>query len=253
MPPIEGIFETLKTLAKSLERPVIALNWMKTMHELKDIKKVSDFYKDQLKRLMPEGHYDIVGHSFGAVVGIHMCRKYAPMDSLVILDPSDAGIKDEWSADERFQFVFIYLKTFIPERILTRIQREVMEVKGELCYQLLHCLYLYQYVNPIGEQGRINKLIELLKHYGGKHLVGKDVDEIIRGSFERAEMVVRYRKKNMAKMQTLKHSQTSKMIKRKIKNITTDVTVVKLLGKEEELQRIQDRILTDFGITREVG
>lgn len=96
-------------------------------------------------------------------------------------------------------------------------------------------------------------MIELLKHYGGKHLVGKDVDDIIRGSFERAEMIVKYRKKQMAKMQSLKHSQTSKMIKRKFKNITTDVTVVKLLRKEEEFQRIQDRILTDFGIKREVS
>ncbi|CAG2166707.1 unnamed protein product, partial [Oppiella nova] len=65
------------------------------------------------------------------------------------------------------------------------------------------------------------------------------------------EMVVRYRKKNIAKMQTLKHSHTTKMIKRQIKNINTDVTVVKLLRKEEELVRIQDRILHDFGIKRE--
>ena len=110
---------------------------------------------------------------------------------------------------------------------------------------IINCLLL-------GEQARISKLIELLKHYGGKHLVGKDVDDIIKGSFERAEMVVRYRKKNIAKMQSLKQSQTSKMIKRKIKNIKTDVTVVKLLSREEELQKIQDRILTDFGIKREV-
>ena len=92
-----------------------------------------------------------------------------------------------------------------------------------------------------------------MKHYGGKHLVGKDVDDIIKSSFDRAEMVVRYRKKNVAKMQSLKHSQTAKMIKRKIKNIGTDVTVVKLLRKEEEFQRIEDRILADFGIKREVS
>lgn len=98
----------------------------------------------------------------------------------------------------------------------------------------------------------MNKLIELLKHYGGKHLVGKDLDEILRSSFERAEMVVKYRKKNIAKMQSLKHSQTTKMIKRKLKNIETNVSVIKLLRKEKELQTIQDRILSDFGIKREV-
>ena len=131
LPPVEGIFETLRDLAKTLERPVIALNWMKTMHELKDIKKVSDFYKDLLKKLMPDGHYDIVGHSFGAIVGIHMCRKHTPMDTLVILDSSDAGIKDDWSADERFEILFGYLRAYMPERILMRIYKEVMEIKGQ--------------------------------------------------------------------------------------------------------------------------
>ena len=100
------------------------------MQDLKDIKKVSNFYRDMLKKLMPEGHYDIVGHSFGAIVGIHMCRKHAPMDTLMILDPSDAGIKDDWSADERFEILFSYLRAYMPERILTRIQKEVMEIKG---------------------------------------------------------------------------------------------------------------------------
>jgi thioesterase domain-containing protein len=130
LPPIEGIFETLKDLARNLNRPVIALNWVKTMQELKDIKKVSDFYKDRLKQLMPEGNYDIVGHSFGAIVGIHMCRKHVPINTLLILDPSDAGVKDDWSTDERFEIVFVYLRAFMPERILLRIQKEVMEIKG---------------------------------------------------------------------------------------------------------------------------
>ncbi len=135
MPPIEGIFETLKLLAKEMNRPVIALNWMKTMQDLKDIKKVSEFYRNILKQLMPEGHYDVVGHSFGAIVGIHMCRKHAPMDSLIILDPSDAGIKDDWSSDERFEILFSYLNAYIPDRILSRIQKEVMEIKG-IIFQL---------------------------------------------------------------------------------------------------------------------
>ncbi len=130
LPPIEGIFEALKPLAKEMNRPVIALNWMKTMQDLKDIKKVSEFYRNKLKQLMPEGHYDIVGHSFGAIVGIHMCRKHAPMDSLIILDPSDAGIKDDWSADERFEILFSYLSAYMPDRLLLKIKKEVMEING---------------------------------------------------------------------------------------------------------------------------
>ena len=109
LPPIEGIFENLKQLAKELTRPVIALNWMKTMQELRDIKKVSLYYKERLKQLVPEGHYDVVGHSFGAVIGIHMCRKQVPMDTFIILDPSDHEIKEE-NQDERYVFFVFYIK-----------------------------------------------------------------------------------------------------------------------------------------------
>jgi thioesterase domain-containing protein len=100
------------------------------MKELNDIKKVSDYYKDKLKQLMPEGHYDIVGHSFGAIIGIHLYRKKAPMDTLILLDPSDAGIKDDYNTDERFEILFLYLSVYVPERILQRIKKEIMEIKG---------------------------------------------------------------------------------------------------------------------------
>ncbi len=130
LPPIEGIFEALKPLAKEMNRPVIALNWMKTMQDLKDIKKVSQFYKNKLKQLMPEGHYDIVGHSFGAIIGLQMCRKQVPIDSLIIIDPSDAEIKDEWNCDERFEILFSYLSAYMPDRLLLRIKKEVMEING---------------------------------------------------------------------------------------------------------------------------
>ncbi len=130
LPPIEGIFEALKPLAKEMNRPVIALNWMKTMQDLKDIKKVSEFYKNKLKQLMPEGHYDIVGYSFGAIIGLQMCRKHVPMDSLIIIDPSDAGTKSDWSSDERFEMLFSYLSAYMPDRLLLKIKKEVMEVNG---------------------------------------------------------------------------------------------------------------------------
>jgi uncharacterized protein (DUF1330 family) len=104
-----------------------------------------------------------------------------------------------------------------------------------------------------GEQQRINKLSELLKHYGGRHLVGKDFDEILRSSFERADMVVDYRIKYIDKLQSLKNSQTNqKIVKRRLKNIKTNVSVIKLIRKEEDLQKIQNRVLNEFGFKREV-
>jgi len=206
---------------------------MRTMQELKDIKKVALYYKDRLKQLSPDGNYDVVGHSFGAVIGIQMCRKKVPMNALVILDPFDpSGLKNEdWNVDERFEMVFTYLRAYIPDRIIGQIQKDVMEIKGE--------------------QARVTKLIELMKHYGGKHLVGKDVDDIIRGSFERADMVIKYKKKNIEKMKSVSQQTSSKVVKRKLKQVQTDVSLVKLLKKEEDFTVLQDQVLNSYGFKRE--
>jgi len=232
LPPIEGIFESLKTLAKEINRPVVALNWMRTMQELKDIKKVAMYYKEKLKQLSPDGNYDVLGHSFGAVIGIHMCRKKVPMNTLMILDPFDpTGLQDDWNVDERFEMVFTYLRAYIPDRIIGQIQKDVMEIKGE--------------------QARVTKLIELMKHYGGKHLIGKDVDDIIRGSFERADMVIKYKKKNMEKMKSVSQAHSSKVVKKKLRQVQTDVSLIKLLKKEEDFTVLQDEMLTSYGFKRE--
>lgn len=204
------------------------------MQELKDIKKVATYYKDRLKQLQPEGDYDVVGHSFGAVIGIQMCRKKAPLKSLVLLDPFDPTtiVQQDWNIDERFEMVFTYLRAYIPDRIINQIQKDVMEIKGE--------------------QARITKLIELMKHYGGKHLHGKDVDDIIRGSFERADMVIKYKRKNIEKMKSVSQSHSSKVVKKKLKQVTTDVSLIKLLKREEDFQVIQENVLNSYGFKREV-
>ena len=205
------------------------------MQELKDIKKVATYYKERLKQLQPEGEIDVVGHSFGAVIGIQMCRKKAPLKALVLLDPFDPTtiVQQDWNIDERFEMVFTYLRAYIPDRIINQIQKDVMEIKGE--------------------QARITKLIELMKHYGGKHLHGKDVDDIIRGSFERADMVIKYKRKNIEKMKSVSQSHSSKVVKKKLKQVTTDVSLIKLLKREEDFQVIQENVLNSYGFKREVG
>ena len=192
---------------------------------------MSLYYKDKLKHIAPEGRYDLVGHSFGGVVAIHMMRKLAPVANLIIMDPSQAGLKDYQEEDERMDMLFTYLKVYIPERVLNQVKKDVMECPTE--------------------SSRVSKLIELLKHYGGKHLQGKDVDEIMRASFDRADMMIRYKRKNAAKAQAYK-AQTQMVIKQKLKRINASATVIKLLRKPEDLQVIEEKILETYGLKKEV-
>jgi len=228
LPPIEGIFEGLKALAKEIPRPVVAINWLKSMNELKDFKKVCHYFKDKLQQIAPDGNYDIVGHSFGALIGVHLLRSnHLPIKSLILLDPIESSLDDStsWDTDERFEIVLSYLKSYMPNRIIGQVYKDVLEVKGE--------------------QARINKLIELMKHYTGKHRTGKDYEEIIRGSFQRADMMIKYQKKH-----TFEYI-TKKIVKRKLKNVKTDFTLIKLLKKEEDVNSIEPKLLKSFGFKKE--
>ena len=85
LPPVEGIFSTLENICKNINRPVIGLNWTQNMKNLKSIKEISAYYTDLMKKLSPNGNYDIVGHSFGALIVMKMLRK-APIGRAVIID-----------------------------------------------------------------------------------------------------------------------------------------------------------------------
>ena len=58
----------MEELVAKFDRPVIGLNWTKNMKEFKTMKEITSYYSELLKKLEPNGKYDLVGYLDGALV-----------------------------------------------------------------------------------------------------------------------------------------------------------------------------------------
>lgn len=235
LPPIEGIYESLKEIIAEMAklRPVITLNWMRKMSELNNIKKVAEYFKGVLAKLEPKGDHEIIGHSFGAIVGIHMCRKIVPIKTMIVLDPMDvSNFKEEFDRNEKVEMVLSYLRNFMSERLVDKVRKEALSVKNE--------------------QECIQRIADVLKSHGGKAINSKDIDDIIKDSFYRAEMVLKYQQKNIRKLRMFGRDFTQKTVQKMMKKITVNVTVIKRMAQESDVEKLNQILLTSYGIARQV-
>ncbi|KAF7488070.1 Fatty acid synthase [Sarcoptes scabiei] len=234
LPPIEGIYESLKEIIAEMAklRPVITLNWMRKMSELNNIKKVAEYFKGVLAKLEPKGDHEIIGHSFGAIVGIHMCRKIVPIKTMIVLDPMDvSNFKEEFDRNEKVEMVLSYLRNFMSERLVDKVRKEALSVKNE--------------------QECIQRIADVLKSHGGKAINSKDIDDIIKDSFYRAEMVLKYQQKNIRKLRMFGRDFTQKTVQKMMKKITVNVTVIKRMAQESDVEKLNQILLTSYGIARQ--
>ncbi len=195
LPPVEGIFSTLENLAKKINRPVIGLNWTQDMKNLNKMKDISDYYLNLLKKLSPNGNYDIVGYSFGALIARKMLTK-GPVGRVVIIDilsNSDLNfdeVSDEYIFESSLNKFF---RQILPEFLNERIQRTM---------------------NPIKDTNeKLKKVCIELKEFGGKSLVDKDMEEILRNTVERGKLLVNYRINSTKKFKQLKEKIAKKFLK----------------------------------------
>jgi thioesterase domain-containing protein len=195
LPPLEGIFSTLENLAKKINRPVIGLNWTQDMKNLNKMKEISDYYLNLLKKLSPNGNYDIVGYSFGALIARKMLTK-GPVGRVVIIDIlSNSDLNVEEVNDEYIfeSSVNKFFRQILPETSNERIQR---------------------ILNPIKDTNeKLKRICSELKEFGGKSMVDKDMEEIMMNTLERGKLLVDYRINSTKKFKQLKQKIAKKFLK----------------------------------------
>jgi len=194
LPPVEGIFSSFEELAKKINRPIIGLNWTRDMNDLKNMKEISVYYMNLLKKLSPNDKYDIVGHSFGALIAIKMFNK-APVGRLLIIDLISNKTVDKGvlSDEELFENVKNFIVQNIPETFRDRLDRDLNAIKDV--------------------DQKIKKVAIEIKEFGGKDLVGKDVEEIFKKSLEREKLLYSQRVKIMKKVNKFKMNVKKKLLK----------------------------------------
>ncbi len=194
LPPVEGLFSSFEDLAKIIDRPVIGLNLTRGMNNMKTMKEISDYFVDLLKLLSPNGNFDIVGHSFGAVILAKIFRK-APVGRAVIIDLiSSTPINSETVSDEElFEYVKKFIQQSMPENFQDRINKELDSIK------------------EVDE--KIKKVVEELKEFGGKNLIGNDMEEIFNNGIERGKLLFDYRAKLKKKFNKMNKYAKKKYVK----------------------------------------
>jgi acyl carrier protein len=196
LPPIEGVFSALENLVKKINRPVIGLNWTQELKNMTDLKEISSYYTNLLKKLSPNGNYDIVGHSLGAVILTKMLKK-APIGRAVVIDIlSNSHFEDSNNEEFLSEFLNKFIQSiFIAETIRDRITRDLNAI------------------NDI--TGKLKRISSEMREFGGKGLVDKDLDEILRNIVERAKVIHDYRIKSMKKFKRLKQNISKKFLQSK--------------------------------------
>jgi thioesterase domain-containing protein/acyl carrier protein len=194
LPPVEGIFSTYEELAKKINRPVIGLNWTRDMDHLKNMKEISIYYMNLLKKLSPNDKYDIVGHSFGALIATQMFNK-APVGRLLIIDLiSNKTVDKEFLSDEElFENVQNFTVQSIPETFRDRLEKDLNAIKDI--------------------DQKIKKVVIEIKEFGGKDLIGKDMEEIFKNSLERGKLLYSHRLKIKNKVNKFKMNAKKKLFK----------------------------------------
>jgi acyl carrier protein len=182
LPPVEGIFSPLENLVKKINRPVIGLNWTQETKNLNTMKAISSYYSNLLKKLSPNGNYDIFGVSFGALIASKMLRT-EPIGRAVIVDVLSNCDSEEKLDNEEYlmESVLQFVKSiFSNHNIRDRLSRDLNSIPDT--------------------NGKLKKISTELREFGGKGLVDKDLDEILKSTIDRAKMSINYRIKSMKKL-----------------------------------------------------
>ena len=218
LPPLEGIFSALEPLAEKMNRPVIGLNWLRDMENMRSLKEISRYYINLMKALEPKGNYDIVGHFYGALIAMKMLKR-APINRAVIIDMlSEVKLDEECLTDDYLIDLILKLITKdLPTVMHDKMSRDI-QTKPDV-------------------PSKLAKISDELKEFVGKSLVSRDLEEILNNSFKRAKLFTTYRL-NMKKK--LRLGQLSDKMGKKFLEMSGKVLIIKPFEAPEDIEEIGD-------------
>ena len=96
LPSMEGLFNVVEPLAKTLTRPMVGLNWTQDFMDVKTVEEAAAKYLENCKDLIKGNTYDLIGYSFGSVLAFEMALQLQKagkkVRNLILLDGSPSQI-----------------------------------------------------------------------------------------------------------------------------------------------------------------
>ncbi|CAG2171009.1 unnamed protein product, partial [Oppiella nova] len=89
MPTLTTNFSTFADWAQKHDRPVIGLNWTRDLNKLSSLTEVNEHFEQLLRRLEPNGAFDVVGHFDSGPLCVSLARAEWATVNAVIVDAFD--------------------------------------------------------------------------------------------------------------------------------------------------------------------
>ena len=234
LPPLEGIFASMESLAERINRPVIGLNLTRDVQQLGSVKEINSYFTKLLHSLCPTGSYDLLATlDNGGVFAIKLLQKTS-VNSALVFDTISDYISDDTLITEEY-LLEASLNTFsktLPKVAQEKMWREIRS-KSDI-------------------DSKINKLSADIKEFVGKGFISKDFDEILRNSYQRLKMLTEYRLQKKKKYMKIiknndkKHFPTLNgrlLVVKSCESITSSVDdVQQLVNRIRELYFIGDNV-----------
>ena len=223
LPPLEITYSGMDWFVSLFDRPVIGLNWTKDMREIKTQKEINDYFIKLLKKLEPNGNYDLLGYLDGAIVISKLLLK-GQINKAVIVDVfSETNIKDDTLTDDNLiEVTLSFLSKSLPPRFTEKTMR-LLASEPDL-------------------NSKIKRLVQELKEFVGRGLIATDLEEIFHTTVKRSRIMFEYRTQKKKKFSTkLKETLQKKWAKKTGKLIIIKpISFVDVEDLDEEIEKSRD-------------
>ena len=197
MPPIETNFSAYLEFAERFDRPVIGLNWTRDVSKFETYKETERYFTGLLKKLEPNGDYDVVGSLDGAMIVVKQMTK----DRLrkgVIIDVvfNETFLDVNVTEDVGIEMFMFFLCHGMPDTLRDKLERSINKEKDT--------------------EKKIKIMVHEFKEFLGRSMRGHDFEEIFRIAVKRSTLVWQYRAAKKEKLgNRLKESIGKKWAKKK--------------------------------------
>ncbi|CAG2101211.1 unnamed protein product [Medioppia subpectinata] len=173
MPTLEMGFALYDHLVQNINRPVVGLNWTPVVNRLSTLKEVMKYFTDLMARLEPNGGYDVLGSTDGAIICGQLLRKGLAEKAVMIDVLSKQRFReDDLKDDMVLELILNCLLDDLPIDYKRRILRDS-------CDQNI--------------KSRVKRIGAELREFVGKAMISQDLDLMLETMVKRIRMLWTYR------------------------------------------------------------
>ena len=197
LPPFETNFSIYMSFAERFNRPVIGLNWTRDVSKFETYKETERYFIDLLKKLEPNGDYDLVGSLDGALIVAKQITKGRLRKGVIIDVVYDESFLDKQVTEELgIEMFFQFLANEMHSSLRQKLERSINKEKDP--------------------QNKIKTMVNDFKEFMGRSMRGHDFEEMLRIGVKRCTLCYQYRASKREKLgNKLKERISKKWAKKK--------------------------------------